>query len=202
MRLSIIADRCGDPAIRHELMQVIDELVDLIDSGIIEIEFATGGRLRITGLVPAPTVTAMPKALARGKRRRWFRVVLATSRSGMSANQLCRVGIDPDRIDFAPAILDPHVLPIPPAQRAQNLLESFAAAFCSTPTRGTRSICCAPAAIAQAAAPPRSVMTSRRRMCCPFRPTITAYHIAARGLCCASQQKRAAEGRSGSSASD
>jgi transposase len=39
-------------------------------AGIIEIEFATGGRMRITGSVPAPTVTALLKALAKGKRRR------------------------------------------------------------------------------------------------------------------------------------
>ena len=39
-------------------------------TGIIEIEFAAGGRMRITGSVPAPTVTALLKALVRGKRRR------------------------------------------------------------------------------------------------------------------------------------
>jgi len=39
-------------------------------AGIIEIEFAAGGRMRITGSVPAPTVTALLKALAKGKRRR------------------------------------------------------------------------------------------------------------------------------------
>jgi transposase len=38
--------------------------------GTIEIEFAGGGRMRITGLVPAPTVAALTKALAKGKRRR------------------------------------------------------------------------------------------------------------------------------------
>jgi transposase len=38
--------------------------------GVIEIEFATGGRMRITGAVDAPTVTALLKALAKGKRRR------------------------------------------------------------------------------------------------------------------------------------
>jgi transposase len=39
-------------------------------AGVIEIEFATGGRMRITGTVDAPTVTALMKALAKGKRRR------------------------------------------------------------------------------------------------------------------------------------
>jgi transposase len=39
-------------------------------AGVIEIEFSTGGRMRITGPVDAPTVTALMKALAKGKRRR------------------------------------------------------------------------------------------------------------------------------------
>ena len=39
-------------------------------AGVIEIEFATGGRMRITGTVDAPTVMALMKALAKGKRRR------------------------------------------------------------------------------------------------------------------------------------
>ena len=39
-------------------------------AGVIEIEFATGGRMRITGRVDAPTVTALMKALAKGKRQR------------------------------------------------------------------------------------------------------------------------------------
>jgi len=39
-------------------------------AGMIEIEFATGGRMRITGAVDAPTVAALMKALAKGKRRR------------------------------------------------------------------------------------------------------------------------------------
>ena len=39
-------------------------------AGVIEIEFATGGRMRITGTVDAPTVTALMKALVKGKRRR------------------------------------------------------------------------------------------------------------------------------------
>jgi len=38
--------------------------------GGIEIEFATGGRMRISGSVAASTVSALMKALARGKRRR------------------------------------------------------------------------------------------------------------------------------------
>jgi transposase len=39
-------------------------------AGVIEIEFATGGRMRITGAVEAATVSALMKALAKGKRRR------------------------------------------------------------------------------------------------------------------------------------
>ena len=39
-------------------------------AGVIEIEFATGGRMRITGPVNTPTVTALMKALAKGKWRR------------------------------------------------------------------------------------------------------------------------------------
>jgi transposase len=39
-------------------------------AGVIEIEFAAGGRMRITGAVDAPTVAALMNALAKGKRRR------------------------------------------------------------------------------------------------------------------------------------
>jgi transposase len=39
-------------------------------AGVIEIEFATGGRMRITGAVDGPTVAALMKALSKGKRRR------------------------------------------------------------------------------------------------------------------------------------
>jgi transposase len=39
-------------------------------AGVIEVEFATGGRMRITGAVDAPTVTALMKAMSKGKRRR------------------------------------------------------------------------------------------------------------------------------------
>ena len=39
-------------------------------AGTIEIELATGGRMRITGSVDARTVAALMKALAKGKRRR------------------------------------------------------------------------------------------------------------------------------------
>jgi len=37
---------------------------------VIEIEFATGGRMRITGPVEASTVSGLIRALANGKRRR------------------------------------------------------------------------------------------------------------------------------------
>jgi transposase len=39
-------------------------------AGVIEIEFATGGRMRITGPVAASTVKALIAVLAKGKRRR------------------------------------------------------------------------------------------------------------------------------------
>ncbi len=39
-------------------------------AGVIEIEFAAGGRMRISGPVDASTVSALMKALAKGKRRR------------------------------------------------------------------------------------------------------------------------------------
>ena len=42
----------------------------LPETGVIEIEFAGGGRMRIMGAVEASTVSALMKALARGKRRR------------------------------------------------------------------------------------------------------------------------------------
>ena len=39
-------------------------------AGMVEIEFATGGRMRITGSVDAATVSALIKALAKSNRRR------------------------------------------------------------------------------------------------------------------------------------
>ena len=39
-------------------------------AGTIEIEFPTGGRMRITGAVEASTVSALMKALAKSRRRR------------------------------------------------------------------------------------------------------------------------------------
>ena len=39
-------------------------------AGVIEIEFATGGRMRITGPVDTSTVSALIKTLAKSKRRR------------------------------------------------------------------------------------------------------------------------------------
>jgi hypothetical protein len=36
----------------------------------VEIEFATGGRMRITGSVDGATVSVLVKALAKSKRRR------------------------------------------------------------------------------------------------------------------------------------
>jgi transposase len=39
-------------------------------AGTVEIEFASGGRMRISGSVDAATVSALIRALAQGKRRR------------------------------------------------------------------------------------------------------------------------------------
>src|SRR5262249_29371436 len=39
-------------------------------AGVIEIELPSGGRMRITGVVEAATVSALMKALTKGKRRR------------------------------------------------------------------------------------------------------------------------------------
>ena len=39
-------------------------------AGVIEIEFASGGRMRISGSVAASTVSALIKVLAKSKRRR------------------------------------------------------------------------------------------------------------------------------------
>ena len=39
-------------------------------AGIIEVEFASGGRMRISGSVDASTVSALMRALAQSKRRR------------------------------------------------------------------------------------------------------------------------------------
>jgi transposase len=39
-------------------------------AGVIEIEFASGSRMRISGSVDPTTVSALMKALAQGKRRR------------------------------------------------------------------------------------------------------------------------------------
>ena len=39
-------------------------------AGMVEIEFATGGRMRITGSVDTSTVSALIRALAKTKRRR------------------------------------------------------------------------------------------------------------------------------------
>jgi transposase len=38
--------------------------------GVVEIEFATGGRMRLTGPVDPSTVSALIRALAKSKRRR------------------------------------------------------------------------------------------------------------------------------------
>ena len=47
-----------------------EERVCAAPSSVIEIEFADGTRLRITGSAEAATVSALMKALAKGKQRR------------------------------------------------------------------------------------------------------------------------------------
>ena len=54
----------AEPAPASPAIPVLSEA-----GGTIEIEFATGGRMRITGPVDARTVSALMKALAKGKRR-------------------------------------------------------------------------------------------------------------------------------------
>jgi transposase len=55
----------AEPAPASQTVPAVPEL-----AGTIEIEFSTGGRMRITGPVDARTVSALMKALAQGKRRR------------------------------------------------------------------------------------------------------------------------------------
>lgn len=45
------------------------ESADMAGPGTIEIEFATGGRMRISGAVDAGTLTAAVAAMAEGRRR-------------------------------------------------------------------------------------------------------------------------------------
>ena len=52
--------------VRSEVEQV--RLRD--QAGVIEIEFAAGGRMRITGTVEASTVSALIRALTKNKRQR------------------------------------------------------------------------------------------------------------------------------------
>jgi transposase len=54
----------AEPAPASPAIPVVSEA-----GGTIEIEFATGGRMRITGPVDARTVSALMKALAKGRRR-------------------------------------------------------------------------------------------------------------------------------------
>jgi transposase len=55
-------------AVTPELAAVSPALAE--KAGVIEIEFAGGGRMRISGSVEPSTVSALMKVLARGKRRR------------------------------------------------------------------------------------------------------------------------------------
>ena len=62
------------PAIFNPVAVTPEPAADLPTSpekaGVIEIEFASGGRMRISGSVDASTVSALMMALAKGKRRR------------------------------------------------------------------------------------------------------------------------------------
>ena len=58
------ADALLAPAIARARQRVIEFLTNQL------VEFATGGRMRITGPVDASTVSALMKALAKSKRRR------------------------------------------------------------------------------------------------------------------------------------
>jgi transposase len=55
----------AEPVLASPAIPVVPE-----PAGSIEIEFATGGRMRITGSVDARTVSALMKALAKGERAR------------------------------------------------------------------------------------------------------------------------------------
>lgn len=59
------------PQLAFAAVQIASEATpkDLSGSGAIEIEFASGARMRITGAVEAAMVTAAVAALAEGRRR-------------------------------------------------------------------------------------------------------------------------------------
>ena len=88
-------------------------------------------------------------------------------------DQFRRVSAKAVGIAGGPAVVDPHVAAVGPAQLLQPLQERPKTGLSlpdrprpvmSTPMRRTRSACCARAASGHAAAPPSSVMNSRRRM--------------------------------------
>ena len=62
-------------------------------AGVIEIEFATGGRMRITSAVDAPTVTALMKALAKVKRRRLSRCRMGRGSGWRPATPTCAFNV-------------------------------------------------------------------------------------------------------------
>ena len=96
-------------------------------------------------------------------------------------NQFRRVSANAVGITPAPTSVDPHVAAVDPAQLLQSLQERRDAslrfrivrAVMSTPMRRIRSGCCARAASGHAAAPPISVMNSRRLMGFVLRPRTT-----------------------------
>jgi hypothetical protein len=54
-----------------EKEQIVAAAIEITgEERVIEIEFASGGRMRISGPVDPSTVSALMKALAKGKRRR------------------------------------------------------------------------------------------------------------------------------------
>lgn len=66
---------CGPPQAEPSFaaVAVVPEpgaIMPPVTAGVIEIEFATGGRMRITGPVDPSTVSALIRALAKSKRRR------------------------------------------------------------------------------------------------------------------------------------
>ena len=96
--------------------------------------------------------------------------------SGRERDQFRRVFANAFGIARGPAGVDPHVAANGPAQLLQSLHErreracpsgSSAASVMSTPMRRIRSPCCARAASGHAAAPPSSVMNSRRSLPSP-----------------------------------
>jgi len=98
---------------------------------------------------------------------------------------LCE-GLNSLCICIAPAIVDPNIMAIPPAEFLKPLRNkamplrtsaSLSATAMSTPSRRIRSGCCALAENGQTAAPPRTVMNSRRFIAYPEAQTKASYPL-------------------------